>query len=49
MPVRGIVFWFSLMSVGIATLVLGLQYAELGLVIFGAFFVLALVWVIGSS
>ena len=45
MPVRGIVFWFSLMSVGIATLVLGLQYAELGLVIFGGVFVLAIVWV----
>jgi hypothetical protein len=42
-PVRGFVFWFSLMSVGISILVLGLQYAELGLAIFGGIFILAMV------
>ena len=40
---RGFAFWFSLMSVGIGTLVLGLQYAELGLAIFGGIFILVMV------
>jgi hypothetical protein len=43
MLVRGFASWFSLMSVGISILVLGLQYAELGLAIFGGIFILTMV------